>query len=242
MRPLTAAELLDIWERGRGQAPPRQALLLLEATCSDEPPEALAALPVGRRNARLLRLRGWTFGPHLESIVACPACGERLELNVAVDKLLGDGDDELALPLVCHHDGYDVTFRLPNSLDLAEASGLPETAGERLLLERCLLEARQGEEDVMIADLPEAVVAAVADAMAAADPQADLRGALTCPACSHGWESPLDVVSYLWHEVDTWARRTLYEVHLLASAYGWHEADILAMSAWRRSTYLNLIA
>jgi hypothetical protein len=33
----------------------------------------------------------------------------------------------------------------------------------------------------------------------------------------------------------------LVEVHKLASAYGWREADILAMSATRRSMYLNII-
>jgi hypothetical protein len=31
------------------------------------------------------------------------------------------------------------------------------------------------------------------------------------------------------------------EVHRMASAYGWREADILAMSAFRRQRYLELI-
>jgi hypothetical protein len=31
------------------------------------------------------------------------------------------------------------------------------------------------------------------------------------------------------------------EVHLLASAYGWRESDILAMTPWRRQLYLELV-
>jgi hypothetical protein len=32
----------------------------------------------------------------------------------------------------------------------------------------------------------------------------------------------------------------LYDVHALASAYGWREADVLAMSPMRRQVYLEL--
>lgn len=33
----------------------------------------------------------------------------------------------------------------------------------------------------------------------------------------------------------------LYDVHLLAQAYGWSEASILAMSPKRRQTYLDWV-
>ena len=36
--------------------------------------------------------------------------------------------------------------------------------------------------------------------------------------------------------------RFLRDVHTLASTYGWREADILALSPWRRQYYLALIA
>jgi hypothetical protein len=38
----------------------------------------------------------------------------------------------------------------------------------------------------------------------------------------------------------TWVRRLLREVHTLALAYGWREADILNMSARRRRFYLEM--
>ena len=65
-------------------------------------------------------------------------------------------------------------------------------------------------------------------------------GALYCPECGHRWHATFDIVSFFWSEIDAWAYRTLHQVHRLASAYGWREADILAMSPWRRQFYLSL--
>ncbi|HEX2516118.1 MAG TPA: phage baseplate protein, partial [Chloroflexota bacterium] len=39
----------------------------------------------------------------------------------------------------------------------------------------------------------------------------------------------------------TRARRLLREVHTLARAYGWREAEILALPGRRRQTYLDLV-
>jgi hypothetical protein len=64
---------------------------------------------------------------------------------------------------------------------------------------------------------------------------------LTCPQCAHQWQAPLDIVSFLWSEVHAWAIRLLREIHELASAYGWSEAEILALSPWRRRAYLELV-
>jgi hypothetical protein len=50
-----------------------------------------------------------------------------------------------------------------------------------------------------------------------------------------------DIVPYLWTEINAWAMRLLREIHSLATAYGWREADILAMSAVRRHWYLEMI-
>jgi hypothetical protein len=112
----------------------------------------------------------------------------------------------------------------------------------RRLLDRCLLSAKNPEgEAVAVQDLPPAALQAVAERMAAADPQGDVQLALQCPACGHAWPAAFDIVSFFWTEVDAWARVLLREIHVLASAYGWREADILALSPWRRRSYLELI-
>lgn len=239
MHPLSASELLAVWERGRGQPPVRQALLLLEAACPDETPEALATLPVGRRDARLLKLRASMLGPRLESVVACPACGEPLEFSLEAKTLLAASEEDLPETLTIQNDGYAISFRLPNSLDLADVVTRPDGAVS-LVLERCLVQARYQGEDVGVAHLPEEAITAIIDRMREADPQADVRLALSCPACAHQWQSLFDIVSFFWSELEAWAQRLLHDVHTLASTYGWREADILAMSAWRREQYLNM--
>jgi hypothetical protein len=77
--------------------------------------------------------------------------------------------------------------------------------------------------------------------MGQADPLADLTLLATCPACGHNWRILFDIVSYFWDEIQAWGGRLMREVHTLASAYGWRETDILAMSAWRRQRYLEMI-
>ena len=78
--------------------------------------------------------------------------------------------------------------------------------------------------------------------MAACDPLADIRLELCCAACEHRWSLALDPVTFLWARVAEHARLLLREVHTLAWAYGWQEADILAMSARRRQYYLDMVA
>ena len=141
----------------------------------------------------------------------------------------------------------DCAGRRPAERAVALAGASELTVGE---LDRRLLELRRsafGDEAATVADcpacgeLPEALAAAVAERMAAADPQAAARVALRCPACAHEWEAPIDAGAFLWAELDAWARRTLHEVHVLASAYGWSEEAILALGP-RRRVYLELAA
>ncbi len=77
-------------------------------------------------------------------------------------------------------------------------------------------------------------------ALSTCDPQADVRIDLDCASCGHRWTSPFDIARYLWTELETHARRLLYDVHALATAYGWAEADVLAVSPARRRYYLEL--
>jgi hypothetical protein len=250
MRALSAAELLDAWEQGMGQTPIQQALALLAPACPERSPEALARLSIGRRDAGLLALRERTFGPRLLSLATCPACGERLELAFDVADvqssslfLGGDGGEGHADPLSMTVDGYELRFRLPNSLDLEAVADCADAAAARqALLQRCLLDARHRGGEVAAGQLPSAVEEAMVETMALADPQADIVLDLSCPACDQRWGAIFDIAFFFWGELDAWARRTLREVHLLASAYGWGEAEILALSPWRRQAYLEMVA
>lgn len=239
MRPLTTAELLRAWEEGRGRPPAERALLLLACACPDEAREELLALPVGRRDAQLLRLREWTFGPRFTSLARCPACGERLELGFSTADVEAPAGDPAERELELGEDGWQVSFRLPTGGDLF---ALEEGSDARaVLLRRCLLGARRNGRSRSVDRLPARVLDAVARRMGEADPQADVHTRLTCPACAHGWEATFDIVSFFWAEIEAWAHRTLRDVHVLASAYGWREGDVLALSPARRQLYLEMV-
>ncbi|WP_394437033.1 hypothetical protein [Streptomyces sp. SGAir0957] len=146
-------------------------------------------------------------------------------------------------------DGWSVTFRLPTAGDLAavEAAEPDDPARARsLLITRCAVAAERDGSPVAVGELPallpERVRHRVAEAAAQADPGADVLLNVACPDCGHHTRAELDIASYLWTELDAWARDTLLDVHLLATAYGWSEPEILALSPLRRRYYLELCA
>jgi hypothetical protein len=240
MRNLTAVQLLEAWEQGSGQPPVQRALVLIAAACPEEPVEALAGLSIGQRDARLLSLRELTFGTDLASVADCPACGEHLEMNFRTGDLRVESRSSGAAEYRLDEAGYQVCYRLPNSLDLLAAQGNPKN-GQGVLLERCVLAVTHQAETLPANRLPTAVIARIGEQMRADDPQAEVELKLTCPACGHIWTTPFDILAYFWSEIEAWNTRTLQEVHRLARAYGWSEAAILGMSAWRRRRYLEMI-
>lgn len=242
MRPLSASKLLSVWERASRQPPVERALLLLGAACPEQTAEELARLPIGHRDSLLIALREWTFGSQFVGRLSCQKCGERLELAVKVSDIRVAQETENVETLSVNADGYEVLFRLPNSEDIRAVTVAvdADSEPEQLLLGRCLLRVTKNGAEQSPAELPPAVVEMVVDGMAEADPQS-VPLSLACAACSHKWSVGFDIVSYFWSEVNAWAGRMLREVHLLASTYGWREADILAMSPWRRQSYLEII-
>lgn len=241
MRALTDTELLSVWERGLGLPAVQQALHLLAAASPETPQDEWALLSIGRRDASLLALRERTFGSRIVSLASCPACDEQAEIAFEVSQVLAESPSTSPTKLTLHASDCDVQFRLPNSLDVAAIANAESVeAGRATLLARCLLSAECCGEKVVAAQLPAEIAEEVAARMSAADPQADVRLVCNCPACGHSWQAVFDVASFFWTEISVWANRTLREIHLLASAYGWREADILALSPTRRHLYLEL--
>ena len=239
MGALTAAALLDAWERNLARPLPGRVLALLAAAFPEASVEELAELPIGRRDARLLRLREQLFGPEFTVVTQCPACGEHVESSFCAndirlaDEMVPDGPHSTEI------DGYHATFRLPTTQDLLTLTDA--SMAHQALLARCLIKASNANgEAVMLESVPETVIAAIAARMAAIDAQADIELRLTCPACDHRWPAVFDIASSLWKELHAWALRTLRDVHSLARSYGWSEADVLALSPTRRQVYLEL--
>jgi hypothetical protein len=221
------AELLRTWEHGQG-LPPAARLLHLAG-------ENAADLPVGAAVAALLaRHRAW-FGPTLRGVADCPQCNTRLEITCDVDELLrtpvpGPGVHSVAAG------GHRVQFRLPTVADLiAVEPAQDEDTAALSLLNRCLVDRCPVD-----AKADAALLAPVSQRMAEIDPLGDAELVLQCQSCGAQFARGLDAGEFLWREIEARALRLLGHVHALARAYGWREADILAMSPARRQVYLDL--
>ncbi|TDC89522.1 hypothetical protein E1161_21085 [Saccharopolyspora aridisoli] len=234
------AELLAVWESGLPRTPGGHALLLHRAARPGVSDDELRALPVGERAADLLMLRRELFGERMQVLVACASCGDDMEFDLDVARL---AERPAEHQLQIDADGYLVEFRLPTVADL-EAAAAGSSAEERRLrlLSRCTVAAEHHGEPVGCEVLPESVQRRMAEAAERADPAADLALSVSCPECGCTTPSALDIASYLWAELDSWARDVLLDVHLLASAYGWTEPSILSLSPLRRRYYLELCA
>jgi hypothetical protein len=240
MRSLSTEDLLDAWERGVPKGQIERGVILASLTLPDAFEGAAAALPVGERDRRILALRAAMFGPRLTGLLTCEACGEQLELDLSVEELSGaptafDGD------LAARVEGYEVWLRLPDSRDLLAAATAPPADAPRLLFRRCVVRAELDGDPIAAEALPEAVERAAGETLSVADPLADPRLALTCVECGHVRQVRFEAVAFLWTELDAWAARMQRDVHILASAYGWAEREILRLGPARRARYLQLV-
>ena len=111
-----------------------------------------------------------------------------------------------------------------------------EPAATRQLLNACWA----GPESAG-ADWSEEDLQAIEERLAEADPLAEIRLHFDCPNCSASFDETLDLGDFVWAEIEREARRILQDVHLLASAYGWSESEILSLGPARRSVYLEMV-
>src|SRR6266851_564388 len=172
---MTAASLLiNCWESA-SRSPARwrtPALIVPAAEGTDV--ESMASLPVGRLNSRLLELRRDLFGDGMEGLASCPACGQLVDLSFEVGEITAEPPADP--PLVAELAGWSIEFRLPDSRDMqAAASCAGADAARLLLIDRCVLKVTSRSQTHPVADAPAELIAAMEDAMAAADPQADVR-------------------------------------------------------------------
>jgi hypothetical protein len=239
--PLSPAATLDLWADAERRSPVERTLVLAAAGGDDGAgPAELSRLPLGRRDGRLLSLHRALGGPAFEATAACPACSEQAEFAVDTGELAARaGGGTPAVPVEA--DGFVVTWRPPDSADLAAAGETGQAAAaERVLLSRCVVAASGPGGEVDGPGLPAGVRAAVAQAMAAADPLAEVLVDVECPACGTAFVADLDLGGFVWVELRAHAQRLLREVAVLARAYGWTERDVLALDDARRAAYLQL--
>jgi hypothetical protein len=242
MRALSNADFLSLWESGRELHPLDQGLLAIHTAFPESNAESVADWPLGRRNRALAELRCTCFGSALQGWTDCSQCGEKLEFKMDGRVLAEQHAAEQHVAQMEHGQAATIvvdgrTFRLPTSRDLARIAGEHEPSRAALrLLEGCELESAPGERESS-----EEYLEKVGERMAAADPLAEIVVTFECPVCGDSRNEVLDLPVFLWAEIEARVKRLLLEIHRLASAYGWSEGEILALSEARRQLYLEMV-
>lgn len=229
MGPGPARQLLDSWEAVRDEPMPVRAAALAALEANAPLADAMR-LNIPARDRLLFDLRARVFGDAIDAVTRCPRCDEPLEMQFSLAMVRPTAaPGPIADPRIIKLGRRRIMCRLPNSADLLavlDIEGFDEARAA--LLERCI----EGTD----AELRERVAATLPE-----EPT-DVRLDLHCPACGHAWAAPFDIALFAWREVDEWAQRTLREIHVLASAYGWTEDQILGLGARRRQTYVEMNA
>lgn len=245
MRGLSEQDILTMWEVGQRQHPVERAITVLTLADPLSSRGDTLALSVGQRDALLLAIRESLFGAQFAGYAECPQCREPLEFSFGSDDMRvanPEREDNQAV-FSFQYDDYQLQARLPNSADLSAIAGYHSVAAARaILLERCIIHAAHQGTAISVSALPDNVIARLGEAVIEHDPQAEVRLALVCPSCAYRWFALFDILAFLWQELTIRARRVLRDVHLLATAYGWSEANILAMSPVRRRMYLEMVS
>lgn len=194
------------------------------------------AQPVGRRTAALLRLLTLTEGRaeiRLSASCTQPACGKPFEFELPLQALPTGtaGDAPVAVRLDAQR---SATLRRPTGDDLRrwrDAAPASRDDAVRAMLETLLIGG-----DANVADEQ-----CIADAVAAMDPLVAFAVSCRCPACGADTDVGVDLEALALRRLSARQRALLHEVHRFACAYGWTEAETLAVPSARRARYLELI-
>lgn len=243
MAGLLAQDILYIWEMGMHWHPVDRALLILAIALPERSRDDLIQLSVGQRDTLLMSVRGQTFGSQLNSFAQCPACQQQLEFSLDLLTMQTvQADQPRETVRIFRWEDWELQVRLLNSLDLAAIAHCRDThLARNQLIQRCLIHAHCGGDEMSANALPETVIHALATYISKADANSDIQLDLTCFDCGHQWQIVLDILSFFWTELSAQAKRLLREVDALARVYGWRETDILAMSGTRRQLYLEMV-
>ena len=190
---------------------------------------AVDALAVGDAEALLLAVRRSLLGEHVRGELQCARCGTAIEIAFRIEDYLRHHRPRAAAP-EAGDDGWlsdaGVAFRIPTLRDQAEVSGHPQAA--LTLLRRCL----RGQADRRTRLRAERALERIAPT---------LSGHVTglCPECGERVEAYFDVEQFVLRELRSVARELFDDVHRIATAYGWSEAEILALPRSRRALYAD---
>jgi hypothetical protein len=182
----------------------------------------------------LAMLRQTVLGPAVTCAFDCPGpdCRERVEVGFNLTDYVGAVRPRRTHDVIvstrphwfCLTDAVG-SFRLPTAADQSAMLGRSDAA--QRLAERCLDPA----------DMSGSARVRAERAMAAMAPEISRPVVGRCPACGATVRAGLHLPSLVMAELQRAAEGLHEDVHVLASAYHWHEEVILALPRKRRQDY-----
>lgn len=169
---------------------------------------------------------------------ACEACGERFDFPLDLGELPVTPASEHYPCVVVATGRGRARLRVPTGADQIRVAAADDHAtAARLLAALCLAPCDEAADVDPIAELAPDDLAAIDAAVEELAPKLPWAVEASCPACCEVSVIPIDVAAWLARMADG----PTLDVHDIASAYGWSECDILALTRTQRLKYLALI-
>ena len=222
---------IDLMASPRPVAAANVLATCLDASGRHHDRDVMLAWPISHRLQGLLAVTVATRGDRWVLTVNCtvPACGLPMDLPLSLDAFRRRGD-----PAV-------VACSLPDGrvLDLAVPTGADQLAWlETADMDPGAILARLVAPPADVGEMPLDWLVAVESALEQADPLTTLQLETTCPECGNAVSIPLNLEAQCLALLAAVQGRLLDDIHTLATAYHWAEADILAIPPARRRQYL----
>lgn len=205
--------------------------------------ELFWALTVSQRTQALLHLAYLSRpGPWMMPLrCGHAACSQTMEVEVALDDFsFSENGRE---PLCIGVRGRLWRFRKPLGADQRHWQREVYPVGRAAVLNilRTLHVDSDQQPDRALEELSTDELGQIEKAMEAFDPGMRIQFESSCPHCGQTSQHELDAEDMAFETLQKIQQEVLYEIHQLAKAYHWSEADICAMPAWRRRQYLAWI-
>ena len=247
-RPLTGAVELAVCEASQyAETLPELVTEVLLATLGhigglELDVKIVDALSVGDRQFLTTCLAGRLGEDEAWFTVNCRACGERFDFPLRFSEL----------PVKPAGPSYPFCetilragkcrWRVPNGADQKALALLPsDEEALQTLLQRCLVhDETEAGTDIppgLVANLTAPEIARIETALEAQAPEVTNRVQAACVGCSEINETEINPLRYL----STPLQGVSIDIHRIASAYHWSEAEILSLPRHRRLHYLELI-
>jgi len=175
------------------------------------------------------------FGEIVEGRVTCYRCSQPFEMRFSLVDLMEhvtnrvrDAEKPDIRGLFTTPDGR--RFRLPTVQDQQEIAGLDVDTATAALRARCLVDGDAAAAPEELDSIMERV-----------GPMLDADLDAVCPHCGVAQAVRFDIQSYLFRALGYEKQFLLYEVHRIATAYGWRYDETLGLTREDRRKLVRLI-